>query len=261
MPGEAVPLLGGQAGAVEGVFPGSHDVDSIHFDSFRAAPGGSRRERRAMVLRAAGPPPVEAEHGAGQVRRDGGAAGGRLELLLVDLQEAGRVSRQAGDLRAAQAGAVDGVLPSADDVDLVHGQVLLCRPALLEGSTGGAGLLLKQGALQRADRARRGRERAYDPEGSSLIGGSPGDVLDLPSGESSRCSRSSSRCWTTSSRCSSTSSHCWTTSSHCSCTSSRCWTTSNHCSCTSSRCWSLSSRCSGTGSRCWRHPRLWGETG
>src|SRR6476469_10091367 len=142
MPGEAVPLLGGQAGAVEGVFPGSHDVDSIHFDSFRAAPGGSRRERRAMVLRAAGPPPVEAEHGAGQVRRDGGAAGGRLELLLVDLQEAGRVSRQAGDLRAAQAGAVDGVLPSAYDVDLVHGQVLLCGPALLKGSTGGAGLLL-----------------------------------------------------------------------------------------------------------------------
>src|SRR3954470_19696441 len=116
---------------------------SIRFirGSFRAAPGGSRRGRGAMVLRGAGPPVVEAEHGAVPVRRDDGARG-RLELLLVDLQQAGRMSRQAGDLRAAQAGAVDGVLPRADDVDLVHGLVLLCGPALLEGSAGGAGLLL-----------------------------------------------------------------------------------------------------------------------
>src|SRR5436305_10025880 len=122
MPGEAVPLVGGQTGAVEGVFPGPHDVDSVHLKLLssgarRGAPGAV-----VILLRAAGPPAAEGAHGAAPGGRDEGP-GGRLELFFADLQQAGRMARQAGDLLTAQAGAVDGILPGADDVDLVHGVV------------------------------------------------------------------------------------------------------------------------------------------
>src|SRR5437773_1260637 len=73
----------------------------------------------SRLLRAA--PPVVDEGVLGAGRRGGERRGrDRLELIVLQLDEAGRVARKLIELCGDEMGAIEGIFPGADDVDFFH---------------------------------------------------------------------------------------------------------------------------------------------
>src|SRR5438874_2469680 len=71
----------------------------------------------SRLLRAA--PPVVDEGVLGAGRRGGERRGrDRLELIVLQLDEAGRMAGEPIQLAGGQGGAIEGVLPGADDVGI-----------------------------------------------------------------------------------------------------------------------------------------------